>query len=155
MDGSPDVTDQKKLFDLYQLYVDTTETVCARRAEMNKWMLTVNGAVTSLYGYLASDKSGVPAADQLGWLIAIPSAGVIICFAWAAMLASYRKLNAAKFGVIHELEAELPAAPFVREKEIYEKLGRRPLSQVERAVPYAFMTLYGAFIAFRVVAFWA
>ena len=60
--------------------------------------------------------------------------------------------GAAKFSVIHEIEEAMPAKPFLREKEIYESLGRRPLSQVERAVPYAFMILYAAFIAFRLIA---
>lgn len=145
-------SDQKTLFDLYQLYVDTTETVCERRAVMNKWMLAVNGAITSLYGFLSSGKASVPAADQVGWLIAIPASGVIMCFAWAAMLSSYRKLNSAKFQVIHELEASLPASPFLREKEIYEALGRRPLSQVEKAVPYVFMALYLVFVLLRLVS---
>lgn len=146
------VPDQKTLFDLYQLYVETTETVCERRAVMNKWMLAVNGAITSLYGFLSSEKASVPSTDQLGWLIAIPVSGVIMCLAWAAMLSSYRKINTAKFEVIHELEAKLPAAPFRREKEIYEALRRRPLSQVEKSVPYVFTALYLAFVALRFVS---
>lgn len=150
--NAPD-PDQKTLFDLYQLYVETTETVCERRAVMNKWMLAVNGAITSLYGFLSSEKASVPPTDQMGWLIAIPAAGVIMCLAWAAMLSSYRKINTAKFEVIHELEAKLPAAPFLREKEIYEALGRRPLSQVEKSVPYVFMALYLVFVVLRLVSF--
>lgn len=146
------VPDQKTLFDLYQLYVETTETVCERRAVMNKWMLAVNGAITSLYGFLSSEKASVPSTDQMGWLIAIPVSGVIMCLAWAAMLSSYRKINTAKFEVIHELEAKLPAAPFRREKEIYEALRRRPLSQVEKSVPYVFMALYLAFVVLRFVS---
>ena len=144
--------DQKTLFDLYQLYVETTETVCERRAVMNKWMLAVNGAITSLYGFLSSEKASVPAPDQIGWLIAIPISGAIMCLAWAAMLSSYRKINTAKFEVIHELEASLPAAPFLREKQIYEALDRRPLSQVEKSVPYVFMALYLVFVVLRLVS---
>ncbi|MEL7465540.1 MAG: hypothetical protein AAFN79_15835 [Pseudomonadota bacterium] len=134
-------------FRLYQLYAATTQAVSEQRAGTNKWMLTVNSAITSLYGFLAYGKSSAPDDQHVIWLIAIPCAGAIVCFAWAAMLASYRKLNAAKFAVIHEMEAALPSAPFLREREIYRSMGRRPLSQVEKLVPFAFVALYAALAA--------
>ncbi len=133
-------------FKLYELYVATAEAVSERRAAANKWMLTVNSAITGLYGYLALGKYSAPEEHHVIWLIAIPCAGAIVCLAWAAMLASYRKLNAAKFKVIHAIEKDLSVAPFLMEQEIYQTLGRRPLSQVEKAVPFAFIALYAALV---------
>ncbi len=133
-------------FKLYELYVATTEAVTQRRAATNNWMLTVNSAITGLYGYLALGNFSVPEELHIIWLIAIPSAGAIVCLAWAAMLASYRMLNAAKFKVIHSMEKDLVSAPFLMEQEIYQTLGRQQLSQVEKAVPFAFIALYAVLL---------
>jgi hypothetical protein len=38
-----------------------------------------------------------------------PAAGAIVSVAWAVLLTSYRQLNRAKFGVLQEMEKELPA----------------------------------------------
>lgn len=148
---SPDGS-AERLFKLYTLYATSAETVSERRADANKWMLTVNGSIVGLYGYLAAGKASIPGEDHFVWLLAIPCAGAIICLAWAALLASYSKLNEAKFKVIHELEANLPAAPYLREQEIYRALGRRSLSKVEKAVPFVLIVLYAAFAIIRLAA---
>ena len=84
------------------------------RAQANSWMLSVNSAIVALYGYLQSDKMAISAGQRAVWLWAIPAAGVIVCLAWAALLASYRKLTYAKFAVLAELEASLPVSLVLR-----------------------------------------
>ena len=76
------------------------------------------------------------------WLWAIPAAGAIVCLAWATLLTSYRKLNRAKFAVLMEIEADLPVAPFTREREAYRRDRRRSLSDIERLIPGCFALLY-------------
>lgn len=127
---------------LFELYLATAEKVSDRRAQANTWMLSVNSAIVALYGYLQSDKMAVPSAQKAIWLWAIPAAGAIVCVAWAGLLASYRKLNRAKFGVLYEIEAGLPISLFAREREIYKKAGRLSLSHVEAAIPACFTVLY-------------
>ena len=56
---------------------------------------------------------------------AIPAAGEIVCLAWAALLTSYRDLNRTKFAVLQQIEADLPIAPFTRERETYRRDRRR------------------------------
>ena len=104
---------------LFELYLATTEKVGDRRAQANAWMLSVNSAIVALYGYLQADKDKVAlgATQKAVWLWAIPAAGAIVCFAWWALLASYRKLNRAKFEVLMQLEKELPVALFTREEK--------------------------------------
>ena len=41
--------------------------------------------------------------------------------AWAVLLTSYRQLNHAKFGVLKEMEKDLPAQPFAREHGLYTR----------------------------------
>jgi hypothetical protein len=105
-------------------------------------MLSVNGAIVALYGYLQADKPAVDAAQKAVWLWAIPAAGALVCLAWAAILTSYRKLNAAKFRVIQLIEADLPIQLFTREREFYRQDGRSSLSDVERLIPGCFFLLY-------------
>ena len=82
---------------LFELYLATAEKVSDRRAQANAWMLSVNGAVVGLYGYLQADKAAVVGpAQKAVWLWAIPAAGALVCLAWTALLASYRQLNRAK-----------------------------------------------------------
>ena len=80
----------------------------------------------------------VTAAQKSVWLWAIPATGAIVCLAWTARLTSYRKLNRAKFAVRAELEAELPTAPFAREREIYRRDRRRSLCFIEHWIPGCF-----------------
>jgi hypothetical protein len=62
------------------------------------------------------------------------------------LLASYRKLDRAKFAVLAELERDLPVPPFTREREIYSRDGRRSLSRVERWIPGCFFLLYAVML---------
>ncbi len=137
---------------LFELYLATAEKVSDRRAQANSWMLAVNGAIVGLYGYLQADKMAVGAAQKAVWLWAIPAAGAIVCLAWAALLASYRQLNRAKFAVLQELERDLPPPPpFAREQAIYRAEGRRSLSRVERWIPGCFFLLHASMLATAVL----
>jgi hypothetical protein len=132
---------------LIELYLATAEKVSDRRAAANAWMLSVNSAIVALYGYLAADKLAVPAAQKSVWLWAIPAAGAIVSAAWMVLLTSYRQLNRAKFGVLQELEKDLPAQPFARERVLYSRERRRSLSTIETAIPLCFLALYAAILA--------
>lgn len=131
---------------LLELYLATAEKVSDRRAQANAWMLSVNSAIVALYGYLQTDKAVVSAGQKAIWLWAIPLAGAIVCAAWAVLLASYRKLNRAKFAVLQELEVDLPLQPFKRERELYKGDRRRSLSSIEAAIPGCFALLYAAML---------
>jgi hypothetical protein len=131
---------------LFETYLATAEKVSDRRAGANSWMLTVNSAIVGLYGYLQADKLAVSTGQKAVWLWAIPIAGIIVCVAWNALIESYRQLNAAKFAVLHQLEAELPSQPFAREQEAYRRVRRRGLATVERLIPVCFILLYAAIL---------
>ena len=127
---------------LFELYVATAERVSDRRAQANAWLLSVNSAIVTLYGYLETDKLSVPNGQRMVWLWAIPAAGVLVCIAWGALLTSYRQLNRAKFAVLEEIEADLPLQPFTRERDAYMHDRRRSLTYIETAIPGCFGFLY-------------
>jgi len=130
----------------YKLYLATAEKVSDRRASANAWMLSVNSAIVGLYGYLKAGEAVPSDPGKTIWLWAIPAAGAIVCVAWAALLASYRSLNGAKFKVLMELEAKLPLPLFKREREHYKAAGRHTLSLIESWVPWTFALLYAIMI---------
>ncbi len=132
---------------LFELYLATAEKVGDRRAQANAWMLSVNSAIVGLYGYLQADKMVVSSPQKAIWLWAIPIAGAIVCAAWTALLASYRKLNRAKFAVLAELEKELPLPLFTREEQFLNRDKRIPLSRIERWIPGCFILLYATMLA--------
>lgn len=140
------------IFALYQLYLTTAEKVSERRAQANSWMLSVNGAIVALYGYLQADKAIISAGQKTVWIWAIPAAGAIMCLAWATLLTSYRKLNRAKFAVLIQLETELPIQLFTREQDLLQRDKRRPLSYIETAIPVCFVVLYGIMCATALLA---
>ena len=132
--------------ELYKVYLETAEKVSDRRAQANAWMLSVNSALATLYGVLEVGKGTVDSSAQELWLWAIPAAGMLVCIAWASLLASYRQLNAAKFKVLQELETDLVFQPFKREQEIYRSNARVSLTKIERWIPWAFAALYAALL---------
>ena len=120
-------------FELYKLYLTTAERVSDRRAAANVWMLSVNSAIVAFQALVG----GNPA-----WAWAMPVAGVLVCIAWANLLASYRQLNTAKFQVLHEIEVDFAIPMFQREEMHYRATGRWPLSSIELLIPLAFIALY-------------
>lgn len=143
----PNEKAQNLPFEAYKLYLATAERVSDRRAAGNSWMLSLNTAVSGLYGYLKSGE--VVTSNNMErsiWLVTIPMTGILLCFAWVSILSSYRNLNNAKFKVIHELEKKLEIDMFAAEQRFYTSAGRKPLSKLERRIPFVFMIMYFALI---------
>lgn len=139
-------------FDLYTLYLATAEKVSDRRGAANTWMLSVNSAIVGLYGFLAKDSAIAGTSAQPIWYWAIPLTGVLVCLSWFAILTSYRKLNAAKFTVLQEMEKEFTHQPFAQEQTAYKADNRRSLSHIERLVPLCFGGLYLLLLVTALVA---
>ena len=110
-------------------------------------MLSVNSAIVGLYGYLAQSPGDVAAPEGAVWRWAIPVGGALVCIAWAALLESYRKLNAAKFRVLQDIERDFPHRLFHQEQLQYGADRRRSLSRIESWVPWCFVALYAALAA--------
>jgi len=140
----------QQYLELYKLAVEMADRVSARRATANAFFLTVN---TALLAFVSSGS-----LDVL-WLVAL--AGIALSVTWWILLKSYRDLNAAKFGVILEMEKNLEARVFadewskLKEKRPKEESpqeerpkrwweGYAELGKVERTIPLIFAALYVA-----------
>jgi hypothetical protein len=127
-----DNEDRSQYLELYKLAVEMADRVSARRGTANAFFLTVN---TTLLAFVTSG------LDDALWLVAM--AGIALSATWAVLLKSYRDLNAAKFGVITEMENNLDVKVFGDEwKRLKENrpqgwLGRyAEFGTVERLVPF-------------------
>lgn len=127
----------------WKLLVDTTERVSTRRSLTNTFFLGINAAVfTLLAAFWTKGPVSWGAVPLVFPLVAV----LVSCLVWLALLQSYRRLNQAKFQIVHELERQLPAAVFGEEWRLLNGGSRlrryRRLSYLEQLVPVVFMTMY-------------
>jgi hypothetical protein len=141
MAGTPDPA----LLDLYKLAVEMADRVYARRATANAFFLTVQTALIAVLATAAPPGSGTP-AWQRGVACA---AGVVIAACWWLQLRSYRDLARAKFGVINEIETQLPVTIYGSEwsalTNVQDHAGRKRYAEIgmlELVVPWVFAVLY-------------
>jgi hypothetical protein len=130
---------QAHLLEQYKLYVEMADRVSQRRLTTNSYFLSINTAVLAFIGY-----SSVKEKSAGLWLIGV--AGIVLSLLWFFIVTSYRDLNTAKFTIIHEVEKRLPLSLYAAE---WNAMGRgkvsglyRPLSHIERVVPWIFVVLY-------------
>jgi hypothetical protein len=132
------------LFEQYRLYVDTSQKLSDRRLSTNSYLFTINSSLVTVLGVLATF------IQDRRDLTVIPAVGFLLAIAWMLLLTSFKRLNAAKFDVIHELEKSLPARLFYMEWEYMKARKYWIMSDVERAIPVLFLVFYGALFAFFV-----
>lgn len=132
-------------FEQYKLYVELTDRVSARRAQANKFYLSLVSAVLALLSVLIGSSFFPRLHTGVLGLIAV--LGVALTALWYVTIGSYRQLNSGKFKIIHQMEEALPFASYTEEWRILRtpeggKKYRR-LTSVEEAVP---LILAGLFI---------
>ncbi|GCC10016.1 hypothetical protein IPdc08_00034 [archaeon] len=139
------------LLEQYKLYVEMADRLSSRRQSANSFFLSVNTAIIALVGYL---NFGSKASSEFYWLVSL--SGIVLCFMWYRLIRSYKDLNSAKFKVIHEIEAQLPLAPYDME---WDKVGRGknsrlylPFTRVEVLIPWVFLVLH-VFVFLKAVSF--
>lgn len=132
------------MLEQYKLYVEMADRVSSRRAQANRFYISLLSTLLALISIVFS--IGALSEILIKTLVAIAILGMILCALWWVNIRSYRQLNSGKFKIIHEMEKELPFAAYDREWEI---LGRGKearkylqLTRVEQWVPPIFAVLY-------------
>lgn len=164
--------DTSTLLELYKIAVEMADRVSARRAGANSFFLSLNTVLATVVGVVSSARKAppygnVPAFDAFGLIVTVV-AGVVLALVWRSLLKYYRRLNAAKFDVINNLEELLPAKPFTAEwailhpdesldedsaeiqsNRVWERLRawrrqsrHREATVIEQVVPIVFMLIY-------------
>jgi hypothetical protein len=130
---------QAHLLEQYKLYVEMTDRVSQRRLTTNSYFLSINTGLLAFVGYITTKET-----SSYLWLIGL--SGIVLSVLWFYIVTSYRDLNTAKFKIIHEIERRLPLSLYAAE---WNAMGRgkvprlyRPLSHIERVVPWIFVVLH-------------
>lgn len=131
------------LLEQYKLYVEMADRISSRRQSANSFFLSVNTAIIALISYINWESTN---DSSFYWLVSL--AGMALCFMWYRLVRSYKDLNAAKFKVIHEMEAKLPVAPYDSE---WEKVGKGKNSKLY--IPFTYIEIYIPWVFFVIHAF--
>ncbi len=130
---------QAHLLEQYKLYVEMADRVSQRRLTTNSYFLSINTGLLAFVGYVTIKES-----NRYLWLVGL--AGIVLSILWFYILTSYKNLNTAKFKILHEVEKRLPLSLYAAE---WNLMGRgdvpkfyRPLSHIERVVPWIFVILH-------------
>ena len=127
------------LLEQYKMYVQTADSVSARRVATSRYLLTLSAALIAVYGFQLS----LP----IPWYLAlsVPAAGVAVSLLWYKIIKSHRDLNGVKFKIIHDLEQHLPASLFTREWRMLgegDSKSYTKVTDIERWIPFLFMGLH-------------
>ncbi len=143
---------RSEAMEMYKIAVEMADRVSARRGKANEFYLAIE---TLLLGIPASIKlmlASADATDMTPWVtMVLGICGTTISAAWWLHLRSYRDLNAAKFRVINQIEADqfqvrlfsdewehLKHDPIKTWRTRYAELGA-----IERFMPLVFALLQG------------
>lgn len=131
-------------FEQYKLYLQSIEKISDRRGEANKYFITINTGIISVFALLVSpinNKIIQPVSLSLILIL-----GIIISIIFWFLINSYKQLNTGKFKLIHDIEKKLPLKLYSEEwKNLSEGKDKNiylPFSHVEKIVPIIFGTMY-------------
>ncbi len=136
---------QNHLLEQYKLFVQMADNISERRSKTNTFFLSVNSFLLTALGIFTKIVLDVDVG--LWWLYVASIGGITFAITWYVLIRNYKKLNSGKFVVIHELEKELPTAPYTKEWNIIRKENDskyQKLTNIESFVPIIFIGLYFA-----------
>ena len=117
---------------IWQTCIEMANGVSQRRDTMNNLFVTLNIAVIAAVSWMWDVKT-----------VFLCVAGLVICVVWLLYINNFKRLNAAKFRVIYDLEERLGVTPFKDEWDILKKTKRYlEGTKLERILPIAFALGY-------------
>jgi len=129
------LTREKSIFlEQYKIITVSADKITEKRQDANKFYLSANSIVLGVIGYLTT----LP-LYEIALLFSV--VGFLISLVWWQNIKSFKRLNSAKFRVIHEMEDYLPARIY-KQEDLYLKEGYYKLTSVEKYMPLIFAGLY-------------
>jgi hypothetical protein len=108
------VNDTEVILEQYKAYIGDLGNFGARYAALHTLYFSLLGATIAVLGLTENGKLlGGPLSGHVVWIVA--AFGVGLCLLWLISARYYRAAFAAKFQVLRELEARLPAKPYTSE----------------------------------------
>ena len=126
-----------KVIEIYKTCVEMADRISDRRLKSNTFLLALTSSILPLVGYFSLKPTIQPI-----WVILISLAGVVINIYWINLITSYKRINAAKFTVIQEMEVKIGITPFKREEEVITQKRHRHLSDIEKMLPITLIAIH-------------
>jgi hypothetical protein len=157
MSTSTAPTNTNLLFKQYKIMVDSAERNSDRRATTHRFYTTIHTSLLTLLALVAGSSLlnnalteqtvplpliGFSTQARVPIIVGVSLVGLLLCVLWRLHLQAYRRLNAAKFVVINEMEQMLSYPAFKKEWEVLEEKRHIQLTTLERFVPLVIGFLY-------------
>ncbi len=128
----------------YELYLASAEKISDRRENANRYFYTLNAGILISTSFLLSSK--FESTLIVLALIFLSILGITFSVIFWYLINAYKQLNGGKFRVLHKMEKELPAQPYVDEWIVLgEGKDRKkyfPFSHIEKIIPIVFGVIY-------------
>ncbi|PID48095.1 MAG: hypothetical protein CR967_01430 [Proteobacteria bacterium] len=139
-------TNKMILLEQYKLYASSADDMTKRRTEMNKMYLAMILALFTVGTFLGS-KEILDKFDAYTMLVLLSLIGIALSITWYVNIDSYKRLNKAKFNVIHKMEEELSFMCFKEEYILLKsqhtnKKKYKNLTKVEKYLPIFFGIIF-------------
>jgi hypothetical protein len=119
------------ILDQYKAYLDDVGNIGTRYDTSKGFFLSV---ITALLGILALAKVGeVFEGPRVLLGLAVSAFAILVCMVWSRSIASYRRLFAVKFEVLHQMEKEGNLFPIFQREDNLRK--GHSLLKNDRLVP--------------------
>ena len=139
-----DNLDTKLLFEQYRLFLQTSETLVARRQTVNSFYITVNSAFVALFSTMFG--LAIETHFKLILVAVLAMVGIVLATSWIKILKSYGQLNASKMTIIRNIEKHLPASLYDAEwKVLSDQLNKKryvSFTNSEKRLPFVFIAIY-------------
>lgn len=111
--------DKDKFYDhqmqQYLHFCQATQELLPRREQVNQFFITVIAGLLAILAWVFKEGFATWRAQALWVGLILCFVGLGLCGIWWTKLAMYRRLSAARFQVIHDLEDSLPVPLYYRE----------------------------------------
>jgi len=126
----------KYLLEQYRLYVHMADNISKRRHDMNRFYISVISGLYVSFSFLY----GLSNVNNAYVNITYSILGMTICFVWLSHIKSYKRLNEAKFKVIHNMEEKLPYPCYKEEQDTLDVSEHKHtlFTDIEQKITYVF-----------------
>lgn len=142
--GAIDKIDRTELLEQYKIFLETSESLVARRQTVNSFYVSANTALITIMATLITAFKEINEKIIICGLISF--IGIILSISWNSILNAYGILNSSKMKVISMIEHELPASLYDTEWDVMsDKLNSKKYTSFtdsEKKAPKAFIILY-------------
>lgn len=146
--GDIEAMDRSELIEQYKIFLETSESLIARRQTVSSFYVSANTALITVLGALAAVFNEI--RERIIMFLLISLVGIILSVSWHRILTAYGILNGSKMKVISMIEKKLPADLYDTEWAVMSNRlnGRKYVSftDSEKKAPKAFIMLYCIFI---------